>query len=86
MTTHTLYSIKLVNLFNDVRSTSNMSAKRDLTKLWKNCMNIHTEMDKEMVNCRRLSKITAHYTELETRLLQAFEQLEQMITFSKLLY
>lgn len=49
-------------------------------------MNIYTEMDKEMVNCRRHSKITAHYTELETRLLRAIEQVEQMITFSKLLY
>ena len=86
MTTHTLYSIKLVELHNDVRSTSNMSAKHDLSKLWKNCMNIYTEMDKEMVNCRRHSKITAHYTELETRLLRAIEQVDQMITFSKLLY
>lgn len=59
---------------------------KDLYKMWKNCVNLYTELDKELVNCRRAQRPTAKYIEIETKLKAAIEQFDQWVTFSKLLY
>lgn len=59
---------------------------KDLYKIWKNCVNLYTELDKELVNCRRMNRHTAKYLELESKLNTSIEQFDQLVTFSKLLY
>lgn len=59
---------------------------KDLKKLWRNCMNLYTELDKESVNCRRIGHQTAKYHALEAKLKEAIEQFDLWVTFSKLLY
>ena len=57
----------------------------DLKKIWKNCSEIWKEMSQEDVTCRRVGKKTPHYLELEARLLDGLDLLEQYLTFATLL-
>lgn len=57
----------------------------DLKKIWKNCHNIQREISKEEINCRKLGKNTVQYKELDDKLLQTLETLEQYIVLATLL-
>jgi hypothetical protein len=59
---------------------------KDLYKIWKNCVSLFNEMDKELVNCRRFGRPSAKYLELESKLSASIDQFDQLVTFSKLLY
>lgn len=74
------YSMMLRQRYTDAKG------HKDLYKMWKNCVNLYTEMDKELVICRRSQRPTAKYLELEKQLLESIEQFDQWTTFSKLLY
>ena len=80
------YSEQLNQLHEQYGTISSGTAKRDLYKLWKNCVNLYTELSKEAVNCHRLQKVTSKYESLEEQLKAGIETLEQHITFAKLLY
>lgn len=61
-------------------------AKRaDLTKIHRKCESIWTEMDKEFINCRRASKLSPKYQELEQDLQESLNTLEQYLVFATLL-
>jgi len=57
-----------------------------LYKFYKNCKEIYTEMDKEMVNCRRRDKLTQKYTELEAKYIEAITTFEQWTVMAALMY
>lgn len=80
------YDSVLQDFFKQVQSTQDMRARSQLFKLWKNCVNIRTEMDKELVNCRRYQRVTPKYTELESTLNESIQNFEQWVTFARLLY
>ena len=82
----TEYSTTLQEFFKQVQNTEDMRARSQLFKLWKNCVNIHTEMDKEMVQCRRYQRVTPKYTELEAQLNEAIQNFEHWVTYARLLY
>lgn len=57
----------------------------DLMRMWKHAREIWGNLDKEMVNCRRLGKATAHYAGLESALNESLTTLEQYIMWASLL-
>ena len=57
----------------------------DLKRMWKHAQQLWGDLDKEMVNCRRLHKATAHYTSLEEALNETLTTLEQYIMWASLL-
>jgi hypothetical protein len=77
---------KLDELLKLVQNTSDIRARSELYKLYRNCRLITTEMSKEEVNCRRIRHTTARYLELEQQLNQSIKVFEEWVFFSKLLY
>lgn len=80
------YDSVLQSFFKQVQATEDIRARSQLFKMWKTCVNIRTEMDKENVECRRLRRVTLKYTELEAQLNEAIQNFEHWITYARLLY
>ena len=80
------YDAQLQDFFKQVQATEDMRARSQLFKMWKTCVNLRTEMDKEMVQCRRYQRVTPKYTELETQLGEAIHNFEHWVTYARLLY
>lgn len=59
--------------------------REDMRRLWRPSRNIWNELDKELVECRRIRKVTSKYTDLELDLLTRIEVMEKYITFATLL-
>jgi hypothetical protein len=57
----------------------------DLMRLWKHTQQLWSELDKEMVQCRRLQKLTAHYKSLEEAINESLSTVEQYIMWANLL-
>lgn len=77
---------KLDELFNVVKSTTDMRAKSELFKMYRNCRKIADDLNRESVECKRLKHITAKYTDLLLQLNNSVQDFEQWVVFSKLLY
>jgi hypothetical protein len=77
---------KLTDLFNVVKSTTDIRAKSQLFKMYQNCRKIADDLSKESVECRRLKQVTPKYTKISLQLDNSLHDLEQWIMFSKLLY
>lgn len=60
-------------------------AKRDLVKMVRTIDNKMTEIDRELVECRRIHKETPRYQELRQQALDLVDNLEKHITFAALL-
>lgn len=58
---------------------------RDLKRMWTNMANIRTEMSKESVECRRLKKTTVRFAELEAKLAESLDLVEQYLTYATLM-
>ena len=58
--------------------------REDLRRMWRACRNLWDRLDIELINCKRLNKVTPKYTELELDIQQRLEILEQYITFGLL--
>jgi hypothetical protein len=80
------YQQKLDHLLTVISSTKDIRARSDLYKVYTNCRNIYTELDRESVECRRQKRITLRYTELEQKLNLSIQEFEQWITYASLLY
>jgi phosphoglycerate-specific signal transduction histidine kinase len=59
--------------------------REDMRRLWRPARALWDELDKELVECRRLNKPTIRYQELEQDLRNRLEIMEQYITFATLL-
>ena len=57
----------------------------DIMKIWRTAKNLYSEMDKELVQCRRANKLSPKYQELETNLIESLDTIEQYLTFATLL-
>jgi hypothetical protein len=79
------YTEKLSSLLVIVGETSSIGTRSDLYKIYSNCRKIYTELDRESVECRRLRHKTAKYESLEQKLNESIQELEQWVTFSRLL-
>lgn len=63
----------------------NWSVKQDLKKLLKNAQSAINELNKEVVNCRRIHKLTSQYYYLEEAAELVIHTLEKRITWARLL-
>jgi hypothetical protein len=63
----------------------NPGMREDMRRLWRPARAIWNELDKELVECRRLHKPTVRYRELEQDLETRLDIMEQYITFATLL-
>lgn len=70
-----------------IRSCNNLDliVRRDLLRMHNTCETTYTEMDREMVECRRKRRPTSRYTELESKLTSMISTLEKRITWANLL-
>lgn len=80
------YDKRLIRCLAIVSSTKDIRAKSDLYKIYSNCRNLYTELDRELVECRRLKHTTAKYQSIEQKLNESITEFEQWITFAALLY
>jgi hypothetical protein len=69
-----------------VQNTTDIRAKSTIWKFYNNCRIVWTELDKEMVNCRRQQRITLKYEELEAKLLESIHTFEQWAMMAALMY
>ena len=80
------YNARLDELLSIVSKTPDMRARSELYKLYRNCKNLYTELNREEVECRRLRKTTAKYSEIEQKLNESITNFEHWLSFSALLY
>lgn len=80
------YSSKIASLLTIINQTTDMPARSQLYKLYINCRKKFDELSKESVECRRMKKITAKYTEIEKQLQECIHNFEQWTFFAKLMY
>ena len=59
--------------------------RNDLKRMWKHAREIWSEIDMEMVVCRRLGKETTKKKELTEKLEESLTAVEQYLTWAKLL-
>ena len=57
----------------------------DMRRLWRPARALWDELDKELVECRRLNKHTIRYREIETDIIARLDLMEQYLTFATLL-
>jgi hypothetical protein len=58
--------------------------REDLRRMWRGTRNLWNQLDIELINCKRLNKVTPKYTELEAELNQCLLTLEGYITWGHL--
>jgi hypothetical protein len=59
--------------------------RQDMRCLWRPARALWDELDKELVNCRRLNKPTIRYENIEQDLQARLDIMEQYLTFATLL-
>ena len=59
--------------------------REDMRRLWRPARSLWDELDKELVECRRLHKPTVKYQEIEQDLRNRLDTMEQYLTFATLL-
>ena len=80
------YSAKLSNLLTIVQQAPDIRVRSQLYKLYTNCRRQFDALSRESVECRRLKKTTAQYTQTEEKLQECIHNFEQWVFFAKLLY
>lgn len=69
-----------------LQGIDNMLAKSALWKFYNNTRLTWVALDQEMVNCRRLKKVTPKYTELVAQFDEYERHFEQWVTMATLIY
>ena len=59
--------------------------REDMRRFWRPARSLWDELDKELVECRRLHKPTVKYQDIEQDLRNRLDTMEQYITFATLL-
>jgi hypothetical protein len=59
--------------------------REDMRRLWRPARALWDDLDKELVECRRLNKPTVRYKEIEQDLGDRLDLMEQYLTFATLL-
>lgn len=80
------YNNRLEELLAVINKTPDIRARSQLFKLYRNCRAMYTELNREEVECRRLHKVTAKYSEIERKLNESITNFEHWVSFSALLY
>lgn len=83
---HQVHRDKLDKLRMSLRTLTDIRARSDMWKLYNNTRIIWTELDKEMVLCRRRATVTLKYTELEAQYTESINIFDQWTTMATLIY
>jgi hypothetical protein len=67
-----------------VSDIENLLARKDLTRMLKHAEGLLVELDRELVNCRRLHRYTNEYDRLEGQLLEQLRQTSKWLTMALL--
>lgn len=81
-------SIELANRLRQFKldmSTHRGQILNDLQKIYLNLVNKMTDLDKELVECRRLHRITSKYQTLQIEFEHMLDFAEQQLTFAGLI-
>lgn len=79
------YDNRLDHAVAQIKEVKNKQARRDLLLMSRTIEKALTELDREKVQCRRLRKNTVKYQELHTKIAELLINLEQHLTFARLL-
>jgi hypothetical protein len=83
---HLAHKHKCSAMLQTVHGMQDIRARSALFKIYKNCSDLYTQMDKEMVNCRRLGRVTLKYTELEAKYADAINVFDQWTVMATLMF
>ena len=83
---HQAHRDRLDELLVSLQKMTDIRARSDMWKLYNNTRIIWTELDKEMVLCRRRGTVTLKYTELEAQYAESINVFEQWTTMATLIY
>ena len=84
--THMKHYEHLQKCLKMVQDTKDIKARSTLYKIYSNCNDAYIAMDREMVECRRLSKVTHKYTELTEKFEVCVNEFEQWYLMATLMY
>jgi hypothetical protein len=68
------------------RQISNTTARQDMMTMCNAAHDIATELSRELVECRRRGKLSAHSETLINRLDESIDNVEKMLTYATLRY
>jgi hypothetical protein len=80
------YELELSNRLSQVTAISDMRARSQMWKVYKNCKDAYTELSKESVECRRKKHVSVKYTELEAKLNESINVFDQWVILATLIY
>lgn len=80
------YETELSNRLLQVNAISDMRARSQMWKVYKNCKDAHTALSKEAVECRRNKRVSVKYTELEQQLTESINVFDQWLILATLMY
>lgn len=75
------YAQKLDELHRGIVAIKNPSIRRDLTTMYRHCLDIQSQLSMESVNCRRLHKVTPKYSEIAKKLEQSIQNLDDYLVY-----
>ena len=76
---------RITNAENQILKIKNKQVRRDLSKMLATIDSAFTEVDRELVICRRRQRTTIKFTELTQQVSDLLDNLEQHITLALLL-
>lgn len=79
------FKTRIDQSYQQIADITNGQARRDLLVMWHGAQKSFAKLDAESVECRRLHRTTARYTELEQQCEERLNNLEKHITFAGLL-
>lgn len=76
---------RITSAENQILKVKNKQVRRDLSKMLATIDSALTEVDKELVVCRRIQRTTIKFAELTQKVTDLLDNLEQHITLALLL-
>ena len=80
------YFERIDKLVSRSKALPNAEARSDMLTMCNAAHDIATELSRELVECRRRSKLSAHSETLITRLDESIDNVEKMLTYATLRY
>jgi hypothetical protein len=80
------YFGRIDKLVDRSKALPNAEARSDMLTMCNAAHDIATELSRELVECRRRSKLSAHSETLITKLDESIDNVEKMLTYATLRY
>jgi len=80
------YGMRIDKLVAKSRGLHNAKARQDMLTMCNAAYDIATELSRELVECRRRGRLSAHSETLINRLDESIDNVEKMLTYATLRY